>query len=47
LAAAVLATQQGWRVRLLEAAPQLGGRARRIQHQGLALDNGQHILIGA
>lgn len=47
LAAAVRATQQGWRVRLLEAAPQLGGRARRIQHQGLALDNGQHILIGA
>ena len=47
LAAAVRATQQGWQVRLLEAAPQLGGRARRIQHQGLALDNGQHILIGA
>lgn len=47
LAAAIRATQQGWRVRLLEAAPQLGGRARRIQHQGLALDNGQHILIGA
>ncbi len=47
LAAAVHATQQGWQVRLLEAAPQLGGRARRIQHQGLALDNGQHILIGA
>lgn len=47
LAAAVKATQQGWQVRLLEAAPQLGGRARRIQHQGLALDNGQHILIGA
>ena len=47
LAAAVLASQQGWRVRLLEAAPQLGGRARRIQHQGLGLDNGQHILIGA
>ena len=47
LAAAVRATQQGWRVRLLDAAPQWGGRARRIHHQGLALDNGQHILIGA
>ena len=47
LAAAVRATQKGFAVRLLEAAPQLGGRARRVVHQGLALDNGQHILIGA
>ncbi len=47
LAAAVRATQNGFAVRLLEAAPQLGGRARRVVHQGLALDNGQHILIGA
>ena len=47
LAAAVRASQLGFRVRLLEAAPQLGGRARRVVHQGLALDNGQHILIGA
>ncbi|MFM7800819.1 MAG: hydroxysqualene dehydroxylase HpnE [Limnohabitans sp.] len=47
LAAAVHAVQQGWQVRLLEAAPQVGGRARRIMHQRLSLDNGQHILIGA
>jgi len=47
LAAAVRATQKGFAVRLLEAAPQLGGRARRVVHEGLALDNGQHILIGA
>jgi hydroxysqualene dehydroxylase len=47
LSAAVHAVQAGWRVRLLEAAPQTGGRARRVMHQGLALDNGQHILIGA
>ena len=47
LAAAVRATQLGFKVRLLEAAPQLGGRARRVMHDGLALDNGQHILIGA
>lgn len=47
LAAAVHAVQQGWQVRLLEAAPQVGGRARRVMHQGLPLDNGQHILIGA
>jgi len=43
----VHAVQQGWQVRLLEAAPQVGGRARRVMHQGLPLDNGQHILIGA
>lgn len=47
LAASVRATQLGFKVRLLEAAPQLGGRARRVVHHGLALDNGQHILIGA
>ena len=47
LAAAVRATEHGFTVRLLEAAPQLGGRARRITHDGLALDNGQHIFIGA
>lgn len=47
LAAAVRATEQGYAVSLLEAAPQLGGRARRVVHNGLALDNGQHILIGA
>ena len=47
LAAAVHAVQLGWQVRLLEAAPQVGGRARRVMHHGLAFDNGQHILIGA
>ena len=47
LAAAVRATELGWQVALLEAAPSLGGRARRIEHQGLVLDNGPHLLIGA
>jgi len=47
LAAAVRAAQLGWQVKLLEAAPVLGGRARRIHHQGLTLDNGPHLLIGA
>ena len=47
LAAAVRATQLGFQVHLLEAAPQLGGRARRVMHGDMALDNGQHILIGA
>ena len=47
LAAAVRATEAGHRVTLLEMAPQWGGRARRVNLDGLALDNGQHILIGA
>jgi squalene-associated FAD-dependent desaturase len=47
LAAAVRATELGWQVALFEAAPTLGGRARRIEYRGLALDNGPHLLIGA
>lgn len=47
LAAAVRATQSDHRVSLFEMAAQMGGRARRVDVQGLGLDNGQHILIGA
>jgi squalene-associated FAD-dependent desaturase len=47
LAAAVRATERGHHVTLFEMAPHMGGRARTIGHDGLALDNGQHILIGA
>jgi hydroxysqualene dehydroxylase len=47
LAAAVRATQAGRQVTVFEMAPQLGGRAREVPHEGVALDNGQHILIGA
>ena len=48
LAAAVHATQQQHEVTLYEMAPELGGRARSLQlPNGLTLDNGQHILIGA
>jgi squalene-associated FAD-dependent desaturase len=49
LAAAVRATQAGDAVTLVEMAAQPGGRARRAAEspEGLALDNGQHILIGA
>lgn len=47
LAAAVRATQAGHQVTVFEMAPQLGGRAREVLHDGAALDNGQHILIGA
>jgi hydroxysqualene dehydroxylase len=47
LAAAVRATEAGHRVTLFDMAPQPGGRARAVLHDGVALDNGQHILIGA
>lgn len=47
LAAAIEATQRGAHVALFEMAPQLGGRARSIEADGLVLDNGQHICIGA
>jgi hydroxysqualene dehydroxylase len=46
IAAAVHATAAGHRVTLFEMASQLGGRARRVDHDGVAFD-GQHILIGA
>lgn len=32
---------------LYEAAPVLGGRARRVERDGLPIDNGQHLLLGA
>ena len=50
-AAAIEATQLGHSVTLFESARVAGGRARRVDcsvnGQPLALDNGQHILIGA
>jgi squalene-associated FAD-dependent desaturase len=50
-AAAVEATRRGHQVTLFEASKTPGGRARRLDvvtgGQTQALDNGQHILIGA
>lgn len=46
LAAAVALCRAGRQVHLLEAAPQLGGRARSVDWNGLAIDNGQHLMIG-
>nr|WP_119153465.1 hydroxysqualene dehydroxylase HpnE [Caldimonas tepidiphila] len=46
-AAAVQAVEAGHEVTLFEMAGHLGGRARRVELDGTALDNGQHILIGA
>jgi squalene-associated FAD-dependent desaturase len=47
IAAAVRAVERGHQVTLLEMAGQLGGRARGVDVDGLHLDNGQHILVGA
>lgn len=47
LAAAIELSQYDESIILLEAAKQLGGRARNTQWHDLTLDNGQHILIGA
>lgn len=46
-AAAVELAERGWQVTLFEASRTLGGRARRVELQGRAIDNGQHILLGA
>ena len=47
LSAAVRAVQAGHRVVICEMSRQLGGRARALDDGDDALDNGQHILIGA
>jgi hydroxysqualene dehydroxylase len=47
MAAAVELAAQDVRVTVFEAAKTLGGRARRVEIDGLALDNGLHILLGA
>lgn len=47
LAAAVRLCEQGHQVHLVESARQLGGRARNVDWQGLTIDNGQHLIIGA
>ena len=47
LAAAVELCQHGYAVSVYESSPQLGGRARSIDWNGMTLDNGQHLMIGA
>lgn len=47
MAAAVTLAERRVPVTVFEAAKTLGGRARRIDHRDVALDNGLHILIGA
>ncbi len=47
LAATTELAAAGVAVRLLESAPQLGGRARSVTLDTFTVDNGQHLLIGA
>ncbi len=45
--AAVALARSGYRVELREAASTVGGRARCVVRDGLPLDNGEHLLLGA
>jgi len=47
MAAAVTLADRRVPVHVFEASRHLGGRARRVSIDGIDLDNGQHILIGA
>lgn len=46
-AAAVEGVSAGYRVELFEASHIPGGRARKTLVEGITVDNGQHILLGA
>jgi monoamine oxidase len=46
-AAAATLAEAGVPVVLFEQAKALGGRARRLTLDGVAIDNGQHLLVGA
>lgn len=46
-AAAVVLAQRGHAVSVFESGAVPGGRARRVTRDGLPLDNGQHLLLGA
>ena len=47
LAAAVELSQQPCELQIFEAAAVLGGRARSVHWQGIDVDNGQHLMLGA
>ncbi len=46
-AAAVTLADAGVEVAVYEAGTLPGGRARRVERDGLPIDNGQHLLLGA
>jgi squalene-associated FAD-dependent desaturase len=45
IAAALACADAGASVRLLEARPRLGGATWSTEHEGLAVDNGQHVFL--
>lgn len=47
LACAVELVAAGREVAVYESAAVLGGRARRVEHGSVPMDNGQHLLLGA
>ena len=47
LAAAIELSRADIQVTLIEAAKGAGGRARRVDIQDMAFDNGQHLMLGA
>lgn len=47
LAAAVELSQQPCELKIFEAGAVLGGRARSVNWQGIEVDNGQHLMLGA
>ncbi|MDD5390426.1 MAG: hydroxysqualene dehydroxylase HpnE [Gallionellaceae bacterium] len=47
IACAVELADAGRAVTLYESAKQLGGRARGVDWNGIRIDNGQHLMIGA
>ncbi len=47
LSAAVRLCEAGQRPIIFESAKRLGGRARSVKWNGIDIDNGQHLMIGA
>ena len=47
LSAAIKLADNGKNICVLEAAKQIGGRARQINYKDYSIDNGTHIMVGA
>ena len=45
ITSALILSERGWRVTLVEARPRLGGRATSYQRGELTVDNGQHVFL--
>ena len=45
ITSALVLSERGWQVTLVEARPRLGGRATSYQRGELTVDNGQHVFL--